>query len=363
MNRIRTATWLSLAFLAIRAATAQEAGPDLQGILDEIRRQVDSPGLSAAVVVGDRLVWSGGAGLADLEQETPARGATVYRIASISKPIAATAVLQLVEAGKVDLDADVRTYVASFPAKEHVVTARRLLSHTAGIRHYRLGEFGSRVRYASIEDALGVFRADPLLFAPGEEFSYSSYGYNLLGAVVESASGVPFEEYLRTKIFAPAGMERTGLEFAERIVTGRAGQYVRRSAGEFLNAPYVDLSLKWAGGGMISSAEDLARFHVALDGGSLLGEATRAGMYEPAELTDGSKTGYGLGWSVRTDSRGRRWISHSGGATGGTTYLLREPATGDAAAILANAEDVPGLARACRRLLSAAKQVEEEDEE
>ena len=311
--------------------------------------------MSVAVVVDDRIAWSAGFGLADVEHGVPARADTVYRIASISKPVAATAVMQLVERGRVDLDAPVQRYVPAFPAKgEQTVTVRHLMTHTSGIRHYRDGEMESRDTYETVADALRIFKDDPLLFAPGTRYSYSTYAYNLLAGVVEAASGLSFEEYLRAQVWAPAGMAATYFDHVSAIVPKRARQYLR-AGSSWRNAPYADLSNKWAGGGMLSTAGDLARFHIALDEGRLLKPSTLTEMYTPFKLADGTTTSYGLGWSVSADGRGRTWVAHSGGATGGTTYLLRDPARRVAVAILCNVQNAPDLRALAIRLADQAR--------
>jgi serine beta-lactamase-like protein LACTB len=327
----------------------------LARLSDDARAALGTPGLSAAVVSGDVVVWAQGFGLADLEQNAPVRPESVFRIASISKPIAATALMQLVERGLVSLEDPIQRYVPSFPRKpQGEIRIRHLLTHTSGIRHYRGNEMNSRELFPSIERALAVFRNDPLLFAPGEQYSYSTYGYNLLAAVIEVASGRSFDDYLRLNIFAPAGMASTFLERPQELVRWRAKHYVRGALpGTWFNAPYVDLSVKWAGGGMISSTLDLARFDIALNAGRLLKPASLDQMYTSARLNSGAITGYGLGWMVSQDGARLR-VAHSGGATGGTTYMLREPRARLASVLLANLDGVPRLNDLAEQLLALA---------
>ncbi len=191
--------------------------------------------------------------------------------------------------------------------------------------------------FDSVEAALAIFKDDPLLFTPGSQYSYSSYAYNLLAAVVENVSGLTFEAYLRENVWGPAGMTATRLEHQGDIVPRRSRQYVLRG-GRAANAPFADLSVKWAGGGIISTVEDLARFAIALDQGVLLKPETLEKMYEPMTLNDGTRTTYGLGWDSQVED-GRRWIAHGGGATGGSTYILRLPDKRFAVAIAANVQD------------------------
>jgi CubicO group peptidase (beta-lactamase class C family) len=251
--------------------------------------------------------------------------------------------MQLVEKGEVNLDAAIQTYVPDFPKKSQgEITVRHLMTHTSGIRHYRGLEFLSNRRYKSVADALAIFQNDPLEFKPGEKYQYSSYGYNILAGVVEKASGKSFRNYLKESIFQPAGMASADLELLEESVTNRCVQYVQFK-GDFMPAPQVDLSCKWAGGGIAGTAEDLVKFCIALDEGKLLQLKTIEQMYQPGTLNDGSKTVYGLGWGLRKDGQGRRWVGHSGGATGGTTFFIHNPENRVAVALLTNCQDVKGL--------------------
>ena len=352
-----------LVLLASLTAVAGAQAPvaELARVAAEGHKQSGAPGMSVAVVVDDRIAWAEGFGMADVENDVAARANTVYRIASISKPIAATAVMQLVERGRVTLDDPVQKYVPAFPAKgEQVVTVRHLMTHTSGIRHYRDGEMESRDAYETVADALRIFKDDPLLFAPGTKYSYSTYAYNLLAGVVEAASGLSFEEYLKTHVWTPAGMTATYFDHVDALIPKRAEQYVR-AGNSWRNAPYADLSNKWAGGGILSTAEDLARFHIALDAGKLLKPATLKDMYTPYRLVDGSESAYGLGWNISKDDRGRTWIAHSGGATGGTTYLLRDPARKVAVAILCNVQNAPGLRALAIKLAEEATKATKTD--
>lgn len=345
-NRRAAASAVLLVFL-ITAPQAQSPAPaslaSVPRLMEAARQQSGAPGISAAIVAGDRLVWEGASGLADVENEVAARADTVYRIASISKPIAATAVMQLVERGRVSLDDPIRKYVPFFPDKGGLpLTVRHVMTHTSGIRHYKPGEMENMTRYQTVADAAKIFEDDPLLFTPGAKYSYSTYAYNLLAGVVETASGLTYEAYLREHILGPAGMTATRLERAEEIVPHRSRQYVK-GGSSVQNAHYADLSVKWAGGGVISTAGDLARFHIALDEGRLVKAETLKQMYTPAQPGDGSRSNYGLGWMISTDPQGRTWVVHSGGATGGTTLLMRNPDAKMAVVLLCNLESAGNL--------------------
>src|SRR5271169_1524133 len=201
-----------------------------KAITTEMARQ-SIPGLSAAIVTDHTLRWSNGYGPSDLENFVPAKATTVYRLGSISKPITAAAVMQLVERGKLDLDAGVQKYCPAFPEKQWPVTSRELLGHLGGIHHY-LDAFVENTRhYNLVVEGLDVFKNDPLVVEPGTKFLYSSFGYNLLGCVVEGASGRPFAEYLKENIFIPAGMDRIQTDDIFKIIANRARGYAKNSEG------------------------------------------------------------------------------------------------------------------------------------
>ena len=348
-----------LLLLALLAGCAgSEPPPTLDetfmAIVAEARDTAGSPGLSAAVAVNGELIWSGASGLADVENGVPAAADSVYRIASISKPVAGTALMQLVDQGAIDLDAEIQTYFPTFPEKEFPITVRHLMTHTSGIRHYNPGEMDMKDHFDTIEAAIQIFKDDPLLFEPGTQYSYSSYAWNIVAGIVENVSGQTFDDYLQQNVWGPSGMEVTYLEHQGDIVPNRVRQYVKREdAAGVVNAPFADLSIKWAGGGMIAAAPDLVRFALALDAETILPADIHARMTTPYQLADGTMSEYALGWRISTDEMGT-WIAHSGGATGGSTRLLRLPERGVAVAVFSNVQNAEGLAETARRLADAA---------
>ncbi len=277
------------------------------------------PGLQVAVAVDGRLVWSETFGYADVERRVPVTRTTLFRIGSVSKPLTAAAVAQLVEAGKLDLDAPVQRYVPSFPMKPWPVTTRALAGHLAGIRHYRGAEFVLNQSYASVTEGLTIFADDSLLYEPGTRFSYSSYGWNLISAVVEGASGEGFLRYMSTHVFGPLGLAHTAPDRADSLVPDRTRFYDRDSAAGFVPSSPVDNSYKWAGGGFLSTAEDLVRFGSALLRPGFVQAATLDLLFTSQRTRAGQAVGYGIGWFVSTDTLGHRLAFHGGGSIGGTT--------------------------------------------
>jgi len=295
--------------------------------------------MSVALVAGGQPRWAGGFGTQDLENGVPAKASTVYRLGSISKPITAVAVMQLFERGKVDLDAPVQKYCPAFPEKPWPVTTRQVLGHLSGIRHYKSDEeFNSTRFYATVAEGLAMFKDDPLLHEPGAKYTYTTFGYSVLGCVVEGASAQKFADFVRENIFRPAAMETARVDSVADIIKGRAQGYRLTRAGELINSPLADNSYKVPGGGFVSTVEDLAKFAAALQGGKLLKRETAELMYARQKTADGKETGYGLGWGVAARPTGQRAIGHSGGQQRISTFLHMQPDEGIAVVLMANLE-------------------------
>jgi CubicO group peptidase (beta-lactamase class C family) len=276
------------------------------------------PGLALAVAVDGKIVWSEAFGYADVEGKRQATPETQFRIGSVSKPLTADAVAQLYEAGKLDLDAPVQRYVPSFPDKGAPITTRLLGGHLAGIRHYRGDEFTLNRPYATVTASLAIFQNDSLVAPPGTRFSYSSYGFNLISAVVEGASGEQFLAYMSRHVFKPLGMSHTAPDKNDSLIPNRAHFYDRTDSGAFVPSPRVDNSYKWAGGGFLSTAEDLVKFGSAHLSPGYLKAATLELLFIPQRTSTGEATPYGIGWFVTTDTLQHRYVYHGGSSVGGT---------------------------------------------
>ena len=316
-------------------ATAPAVAPaplDYAEVVEEARALVRAdlaargyPGIAIAVAVDGETVWSEGFGYANLEHRVPMQPSVKFRVGSISKSLTAAAVARLVEDGSLDPDAPVQEYVPSFPEKSHPITTRQLGGHLAGIRHYRGDENFIRDPYPTVLDGLTIFADDPLLHEPGTMFAYTSYGFNLLSAVVEGAAKKPFLDHMREAVFRPLGLRDTVADFVVPIISGRTSYYVRDDAGSVVNAPWVDNSYKWAGGGFLSTTGDVLAFANAHLDDDFLSEASRKLLFTEQKTRDGEGVGYGLGWFIRTREDGRRLLSHSGGSVGGTSLMVMEP--------------------------------------
>jgi CubicO group peptidase (beta-lactamase class C family) len=279
---------LLAAVLAMQPSPIAHVSPAdrARAFLKSVLKSSGTPALQAAVAVRGKIVFSEGIGTADRERGIPADAKTVFNVGSISKLETAVAVMQLVESGKVGLDDDIRTYVPSFPDKGATITIRELLTHSSGIRNYVDTDFpdtpdhDNLKPFASFEQAIGLFKDDPLLFPPGKYFFYSSFAVNLVQGVIEKASGLPFERYMRERVWRPAGMTRSSFDVPGRKIENRARSYrIEKTPPERI--PTYDLTYKFASGGMLGSSEDLARMGAALNAGTLLKPETVRKMFTP----------------------------------------------------------------------------------
>ncbi len=360
LRRIRRAVTLIAAalvlFAAVLGAVAQEeklapaARVKFEEAVSKFMAGSHAPGISAAVVENGELVWSEGFGLADLENSVPANSRTLYRLGSVSKPLTATAAMKLWESGKIDLDAPVQKYCPAFPQKEWPITTRELLGHLGGIRHYKSEslddpEVGNTKHFESMADGIKFFANDPLVAKPGTEFHYSTQGYTLVGCAIEGASGEKFVDYIRENIFLPAGMVETQADDLIAIIPHRTRYYSKNKSGVVVNADLLDSSYKIPGGGLISSADDMARFEIAMLSDTVIKRATRDVMWTPQKTADGKQNGYALGWGTGTHE-GIFEIGHNGSQQGASTAIILAPEKRDAVVVLINMDEVDARALA-----------------
>jgi CubicO group peptidase (beta-lactamase class C family) len=308
--------------------------------------QNKAPALSVAIVTDNRMRWSKGYGLADVENSVPAKADTAYRLASISKSITAIAVMQLVERGKIDLNAPINKYCAAYPEKQALkdapdkrfsITVGELLVHQSGIRHNKPDEVLTTRHYSSINDAVASFKDDPLVAEPETKYSYSTPGYTLLGCAIEGASGMSYIDYLRENIFKPAGMTRTFLDDVYAVIPHRARGYRKTSNGEIQNAPLHDTSIKIPGGGMVTTVEDLAKFAIAINGNQLVKPETLARMWTKPKTRDGKEQGYAMGFLIN-DENGLLRVFNDGSQAGTRTFLFMMPKQRFAVVLMTNLE-------------------------
>jgi CubicO group peptidase (beta-lactamase class C family) len=287
------------------------------------------PALTAGFIRNGRQ-WAKGFGIADLENGTPATADTAYRYASVQKSMTATAVLQLVEAGKLDLDADIRRLVPYYPAKRWTITARQLLGHQGGVPHYVNRAVEQHFTdQKTVREAIAVFADFDLVAEPATKFVYSTYGYNLLGAAIEGASGQSYADYMRDHVWRPAGMAATRMDDPLAIIPQRARGY-QLVDGAVLNAEFVNISSRFAAGGTRGTVPDLLRFMVALNEGVLLPPSRLAMMFTPMRTRGGGFSGlagtegYAMGWNI-FHAAGRLVLHNDGGQQETRTVIINVP--------------------------------------
>lgn len=304
------------------------------------------PGVSVAVVENSQYEWAEGFGFADVKNRVPAGEHTLFRLASISKPLTATGAMLLWERGQLDLDAQVQKYCPSFPQKPWPIATRQVLGHLGGIRHYKSDslkdpEIGNTKHFDDpIQGGLNFFKNDPLVAQPGTSFHYSTQGYTLVGCVMEGASGARYVDFMRQNIFIPAGMEHTQVDDRLAIIPDRTRFYERKKFGSVSDAPPLDSSYKIPGGGWLSSAEDMARFEVAILNDKLIRRATRDLMWTRLKPSNGKEDRYALGWGWGGDD-GIRSVGHTGGQQGTSTAFAIAPEQRAGVVVLTNMEDLP----------------------
>ncbi|HUO85951.1 MAG TPA: serine hydrolase domain-containing protein [Thermoanaerobaculia bacterium] len=364
---LRTAPTLPLIALVFAGSPATSTAEDCRPGGEEataaaremskaLQEAAEIPGLAVAVGRGGELVWSDGFGLADLETPAPATPRTRFRAASVSKVLTAAVLAHLAARGTVDLDAPIGTHLPDLPPALEAVTLRQLAGHLGGIRHYGREDFVpspiDHRHFDSLADSLELFAGDELVAAPGSEYRYSTFGYTLLGAVLEAAAGRSFPVLLEEEVVRPLGLAGTGIDHPRQILPGRASFYERTREGELVRAEYVDPSYKWPGGGLLTTPEDLVHFGLAHLGDGYVAAGWRKQLFTPQTTSAGESTGVGLGWRIGEDWRGRRIFHHSGSMAGARTSLLLYPDHDLAIALMSNLGTTPILVETTLQMLA-----------
>lgn len=369
---------LALSLVATPALAQQEAAPTalVQTLPNNLREAIDTAvreemerqelvGVAVGVIRDGKVAYTAGYGYADREREVPVTHDTLFRWASISKPVTAIVAMQLVEQGELDLAADIRQYVPEFPQKGAPITTEQLLAHLGGIVHYTNGpvirterEYDAPHPYESVILALDTFAPSPLVNQPGERYSYSTHGYILASAVVERAGGQPFAQQVRERICQPLGLTTLQPDYQWVDIPNRARGY-RRVRGRVIPSTDTDVSWKLGGGGFISNVHDLARFAVALMNSELVDQATTQDMWTPRADTQGRSSGYGLGLSI-SEPNGQRRVAHTGAQEKTRTRMVFYPEAGHGIVVMTNSEhgDCAAISTAVYKAINARRAAE-----
>jgi CubicO group peptidase (beta-lactamase class C family) len=308
------------------------------------------PGVSIAVALDGAIVWAEGFGWADVDSRAPVTPQTRYRIGSISKTLTAAAAGLLHDRGRLDLDAQVQRYVPAYPAKQWAVSTRQLLADVGGVHRFREGaEILPGRNCGNLDEALRAFAGTPLLSRPGTEYRFSIYGWVLVSAIVQGASGQPYSEFMARDVFRPLGMDRTVLDGPD--VDGRASFYFPRAAMRsdlgLQDAPEADYSCFAGAGAYDSTPSDLVRLGAGMLQPGFLEAGTIAEFQRPMTLASGETSEFALGWradDVELAGVKTRQLSHRGNPMGGTAAVWLYPARGLAIAALTNVSHVKGIA-------------------
>ncbi len=321
---------IAFALMLIVCASVR-AGDGVDSYVETQMRNLHIPGISLAVVRNAHVIKAKGYGFANIEAHSAATPRTVYEIGSMTKQFTATAVMMLVEEGKISLEDKLTKYFADAPDSWNRITVRHLLSHTSGIQNHvavpnYLDIFKTSItskEFPSRDELLREFYKLPIEFQPDETWAYDNTGYYLLGIIIEKAGGKPYWQFMDERIFKPLGMSATRNTDTRPIVPNRAAGYewVKDS---FENRPVLAPFIAFSAGSILSNVDDMAKWEAALYGEKLLKKSSLEQMWTPAKTRDGaiSSFDYGFGWFI--DSyHGHRFVQHSGGTPGFSSVIYR----------------------------------------
>ncbi len=299
-------------FLSLVSAAESQSVALVERVDEYVRSEMEKrqiPGLAVAIVKNGQLVMAKGYGMANVELQVPVKPETLFQTASIGKQFTATAIMMLVEQGKIDLDAKIGKYLTDAPAAWSGVTVRNLLTHTSGLAGYP-EKFDYRRDYTE-DELIKIIESGPLGFAPGKQWLYSNAGYVTLGVLIHRVTGKPYSDFLQENIFKQLGMSTVRLISEQSIIPNRAAGYITVD-GKLYNQQWIAPTLnRTADGSWYMSVLDLAKWDAALTDPRFIKRETLAQMWTPVKLTDGTTAPYGFGWDVMV-ANGHRLIEHEG---------------------------------------------------
>ncbi|HLW64055.1 MAG TPA: serine hydrolase [Gemmataceae bacterium] len=302
---------------------------------------------SIMVARNGEVLFEHGYGLANVEHSVPNTPKTKFRLASVSKQFVATGIMILEHDGKLKVDDKLEKHLPDCPKAWADVTLAQLMSHTSGVpENLRPALFqGKWPLPVGSSHVYDVVKDKPLDFKPGEKWSYSNTGYDLLGLIIEKITGKPYGDFLKERIFDPLGMHDTGIDSRPLVLKDRAYNYGLQK-GEYVIAQYIDISAVYAAGSIYSTVEDLLKWDNALYSDKILPQKSWEKMWAPV------KNGYGFGWLI-TQRSGKKVMVHNGGLPGCTTTVEHHPETRLFMSVLCNVEGSP-MQRVCTDLSAIA---------
>jgi len=296
----------------------------------------DEPGAAIIITKGGKEIYAKGFGMANLELEVPMKSEMIFRLGSITKQFTAVSILLLEERGKLDITDDIRKYLPDYPTHKKVITIENLLTHTSGIPSFTSFPNSHEIEQTKLttSEILDLFKDKPLEFEPGERYSYSNSGYDVLGAIIESVSGITYEEFVETEIFGKLGMHNSFYDRPEEIVKNKILGYDKDSLG-YKRADYMTMCAPFSAGGLRSNVHDLAVWNNAIHDGRLISVENLARAFIPFKLNSGEMSNYGFGWSSNL-FLGHQLYHHDGGIFGFSTSGFYFPKEDIYIAILSN---------------------------
>lgn len=347
--------WLFFVLCSPGWLAAQTHEQASENLVKDYMHEHAIPGMGVAISLRGEVIYSVTSGYADLEMNVPVTPRTLFRTASVLKPMTATAVWMLALGDALDLDAPIQGYCPAYPKKQWPVTPRTLIVHAGGVRSSTFADIFNREHYASVSEALVRFAEDPLVSEPGTSSAYSNAGYTLLACAIEGASGVSYDDYLQKHIFDKAGMTHTKRDNPLEVIPGRARPYMVRTVentekwkglwqprhlsdtrvGVPFNADPVDPTWSPGAGGYLTTPVDLVRFAAALMDGRLLPADHVTSIQQPYRLSNGESVQRTHGWLL-DDYEGHTVLQVLGSDWNGSSALWVVPAEGLAIAISTN---------------------------
>ncbi|NDJ16964.1 serine hydrolase [Myxacorys almedinensis] len=313
---------------------AWSAKSDVDKAIAAYKDQNNLPGISVAIAQNGKILYSRGFGFADVDKQQVAHAETIYRLASVSKPVTASLTMRLVDRDRLSLDQLTRSYLSDLPAP-HTYRVQHLLNHQSGICHYeQCGSAWANQDYATAAAAMQKFINQPLLFKPGEKYDYSTHAYTVLGAVLEDVTKTSFASLVRKEITQGLGLPTLRPEDRTQPDSDRTTLYKLSNGKNVVSSP-DKISWKEGGGGLESTSVDLTRLGIKLLNGSVMSPRSRDLMWTKSKFNNGSTSNYGLGWNIGTD-QGRKIVAHDGSQNGARSYWRLYPEDGITIVVLTN---------------------------
>ncbi|TYA86779.1 serine hydrolase domain-containing protein [Seonamhaeicola marinus] len=335
---------LILAFGLTSIINGQSNKKIKKGIEKYLAKKINKNEQGASVLIGKKgkILYSKGFGLANQEWHTPITNETVFQIGSLTKPITALCILQLVEKGKLSLEDSIQKFIPYFPSKDYTITIEHLLTHTSGIKEYlSLNHQNPFILRSDLEstEIIIFFKDEPLNFMPGTKFSYSNSGYFLLGVIIEKVSKLSYASYVKQNIFEACGMKNSFYGNNFKIIPNRATSYVKDN-GELKKGDYWSMSIPYAAGALLSTTEDLFKWQQAVFNNKLLSKEWVTKAITKYEYSNGIISNYGYGWFLDfIDINGSKTIAHSGGISEFNSLFLYLPEEDIQVIVLSNYGD------------------------